>query len=173
VSRELFFFVWLLKIIDYPLNANTQAYAAGLSFISIVSRGWSTPAIAGSVFTLRSALVSYVYRDLWPLAKYDGDPADIYEGNVYWVKIALLAASMLLMMSYTFLDPVNAIGHEVSFLRADRLRGKCEDEVNWVAMAEIKILGHWGCILGGMPMPSLKQNSELIQLIGIFFQQLL
>ena len=61
-----------------------------LAFVSVISKSWSTSAIA-NLLTLLSALGVYAYRDLWPLAKYDGGPADAAEGFVLWIKMALLA----------------------------------------------------------------------------------
>jgi len=31
-----------------------------------------------------------VYRDLWPLATFDQDPADVADGSVLWIKVAIL-----------------------------------------------------------------------------------
>ena len=62
-----------------------------LAFVSVISKSWSTPAIAANLSTLLSALGVYAYRDLWPLAKYDEEPADAAEGSVLWIKMALLA----------------------------------------------------------------------------------
>ena len=62
-----------------------------LAFVSVISKSWSTPAIAANFVTFLSALGLYVYRDLWPLAKYDGQPADAAEGHALWIKVAFLA----------------------------------------------------------------------------------
>ena len=62
-----------------------------LALVSVISKSWSTPAIAANLSTLLSSFGVYAYRDLWPLAKYGGEPADAAEGSVLWVKIALLA----------------------------------------------------------------------------------
>ena len=59
-----------------------------LAFVSVISKSWSTPAIAANFV---SALGLYIYRDLWPLAKYDGQPADAAEDHALWIKIAFLA----------------------------------------------------------------------------------
>ena len=66
-----------------------------LAFVSVISKSWSTPAIAANLSTLLSALGVYAYRDLWPLAKYDGEPADAAEGSVLWIKMALLAFTIV------------------------------------------------------------------------------
>ena len=87
-----------------------QGYTAVLAFISIISKSWSTPAIAANLLTFLSALGVYAYRDLWPLAKYNGRPADVAEGPVLWIKIALLAFTAVFIplfvpRKYIPLDP--------------------------------------------------------------------
>jgi hypothetical protein len=87
-----------------------QGYAAVLAFVSVILKSWSTPAIAANFVTFLSALGVYAYRDLWPLAKYDGQLADAAEGYVLWIKIALLAFTALFVplfvpRRYIPLDP--------------------------------------------------------------------
>ena len=81
-----------------------------LAFVSVISKSWSTPAIAANFVTFLSALGVYAYRDLWPLAKYDGQLADAVEGYMLWIKIALLAFTALFVplfvpRRYIPLDP--------------------------------------------------------------------
>ena len=81
-----------------------------LALVSVISKSWSTPAIAANLSTLLSSFGVYAYRDLWPLAKYGGEPADAAEGSVLWVKIALLTFTALFIAlfvprRYVPLDP--------------------------------------------------------------------
>ncbi|KAJ6497544.1 multidrug resistance-associated ABC transporter [Mycena sanguinolenta] len=78
---------------------------------------------------LFSCFLSYVYRDLWPLATRTTRPRDLSEGRILWFKISVLvvvsvfiplveprprsqdvtpeeAASMFSRLTYTFLDPL-------------------------------------------------------------------
>lgn len=39
----------------------------------------------------------YVYRDVWPLATYDQDPADAEEGSILWKKFSVLAITAIVI----------------------------------------------------------------------------
>ena len=101
-----------------------QGYATVLALISVISKSWSTPAIAANLLTFLSALGVYAYRDLWPLAKYNGRPADAAEGSVLWIKIALLAFTpvfvpLFVPRKYIPLDPkacLTILYHDARFL---------------------------------------------------------
>lgn len=41
-------------------------------------------------FVLFTALVVYVYRDIWPLATYTENPVDRSEGALLWTKLLVL-----------------------------------------------------------------------------------
>ncbi|KAF8953252.1 multidrug resistance-associated ABC transporter [Flammula alnicola] len=130
----------------------TYSYSAILAFISLTSKSWSTPLTRYNIATLLSTFAIYAYRDLWPLATYAKQPADIAEGKILFVKIAILAstavviplfiprryvpidpknpmstpnpeqtASIISMVTYSYLDSVIIMGYKVPHLRADQL----------------------------------------------------
>ncbi len=47
-------------------------------------------AFAHASLLLAVAWCVYLYRDVWPLATFTESPADLGEGSILWVKIALL-----------------------------------------------------------------------------------
>ncbi|KAF4617819.1 hypothetical protein D9613_006245 [Agrocybe pediades] len=90
----------------------TSLYSLFLAIVSLASRTWEP--VATSHITLISlvTLGVYTYRDLWPLATYDLEPVDSYEGNILWVKIACLLTIALIIplfipTRYVPVDPKN------------------------------------------------------------------
>ncbi|KAH9480778.1 hypothetical protein JR316_0007378 [Psilocybe cubensis] len=64
------------------------------------------------VTILCSILAIYAYRDIWPLANYGSVPKDQAEGNILWVKIALLVVTgviipLFIPHPYVPVDPKN------------------------------------------------------------------
>ncbi|KAF9483590.1 hypothetical protein BDN70DRAFT_990288 [Pholiota conissans] len=61
-----------------------------LGLISVLSKTRSTSATRYNIVILLSALSLYLYRDVWPLATYEKQPADSDEGPVLVAKIIIL-----------------------------------------------------------------------------------
>ncbi|PPQ77068.1 hypothetical protein CVT25_014881 [Psilocybe cyanescens] len=74
------------------------AYAAFLAVMSFRpnSRSIVSP-VKFHVAVLLSILGVYAYRDIWPLSTYALQPADKAEGNILWVKIALLTVTAVII----------------------------------------------------------------------------
>lgn len=78
---------------DVVLNADSlQGYVAVLGLLAILT----PPPFEHRAFVHASLLLAvtwftYVYRDVWPLATFNGSPADLAEGTMLWAKIALLS----------------------------------------------------------------------------------
>lgn len=62
-----------------------------MGVVALASKRWSTSATRFNIIVLLSTLVLYLYRDVWPLATYTEQPADIEEGKIIFVKIGLLS----------------------------------------------------------------------------------
>ncbi|KAF4617372.1 hypothetical protein D9613_005686 [Agrocybe pediades] len=128
----------------------TFLYTTLLSLVSLFSTSYGTWSTRYSVVVLLAALGVYAYRDIWPLATYTQRPADIEEGVLLPIKIAVLAwiavgiplfiprryvpvdpnnavpnveqtASLFSMMTYTFLDHTVMLGYKVPHLSVDQL----------------------------------------------------
>jgi len=80
----------LLQVHLTATNPKFQLSSALLALISLISKRRSTSATRYNILILLSAFAVYSYRDLWPLATYTQTPADLEEGGILWVKIALL-----------------------------------------------------------------------------------
>lgn len=44
-----------------------------------------------------AVIVTYAYRDLWPLATYTENPKDVSEGAMLWAKMTILFATAILI----------------------------------------------------------------------------
>ncbi|EIW53706.1 multidrug resistance-associated ABC transporter [Trametes versicolor FP-101664 SS1] len=70
----------------------SQGYVGVLGLLAILA----PPPLEHRAFVHASLLLAvtwftYVYRDVWPLATFNGSPADLAEGSMLWAKIALLS----------------------------------------------------------------------------------
>ncbi|KAF4618966.1 hypothetical protein D9613_010076 [Agrocybe pediades] len=61
-------------------------YCVPLLFLSVL---WAPAAVHANLILL-TTLGIYVFRNLWPLATYDQEPADTFEGRLMWIKLMLL-----------------------------------------------------------------------------------
>ena len=61
-----------------------------MGVLAFTSRRLTTSATRFNILVLFSTLVVYLYRDIWPLATYSEQPADIEEGGILFVKIGIL-----------------------------------------------------------------------------------
>ncbi|KAF9526535.1 multidrug resistance-associated ABC transporter [Crepidotus variabilis] len=105
---------WKDYILQCPesFTAATYAYSIALSVISLVSKTWRTSASRYNSLILLSAMVVYVFRDLWPLATFDKQPADLAEGKLLWLKLFVLFATgvvvpVFMSKPYVPIDPNN------------------------------------------------------------------
>ena len=75
-----------------PRNLPTalKAYTSILASCSLFKPSWVEVATEQIRFVLFITWVTYVYRDIWPLATCCSDPADIDEGLLFGVKFAAL-----------------------------------------------------------------------------------
>ncbi|PPQ71821.1 hypothetical protein CVT26_007735 [Gymnopilus dilepis] len=123
-----------------------------LSALSLFSKRTGPVAIDHAIVVWLSILGVYIYRDIWPLATYTLEPADQEEGNVLWVKIALvfiiaavipafrprpykpvdpknpmpvinpeITASWMSRFTYSYLNPLIALGNRVPHVHHDQL----------------------------------------------------
>lgn len=63
-----------------------------MGLVAFVSKRWSALATRFNIVVLLATLLLYLYRDVWPLATYAKQPADIKEGSILFVKIGVLFA---------------------------------------------------------------------------------
>jgi hypothetical protein len=48
-------------------------------------------------FVILALLATYLVRDIWPLLTYTLHPLDAAEGNILWIKIALVTLSSVVL----------------------------------------------------------------------------
>ncbi|KDR82358.1 hypothetical protein GALMADRAFT_237629 [Galerina marginata CBS 339.88] len=104
----------LTTLRDCPeiMMTGTYCYTTILAFITLLSKGWSTSVTRYNNAILLSGLAVYTYRDIWPLATYTQSPVDEAEGNILFMKIAVLvitalAIPLFIPRRYTPIDPKN------------------------------------------------------------------
>lgn len=88
--------------------------------LALVSKRLSTSATRFNNLVLFSTLVLYLYRDIWPLATYSKNPADIEEGSTLFVKIGILFITAIVIplfipRRYVPVDPKVILAHLVQF----------------------------------------------------------
>ncbi|KAF9526532.1 multidrug resistance-associated ABC transporter [Crepidotus variabilis] len=105
---------WKDYLLQCPesLMAVTYGYSVALGIISLGSKTWRTSTSRYNILVLLSALVVYVYRNLWPLATFDKQPADLAEGKLLWVKLVILFTTgavipVFMSQPYVPVDPKN------------------------------------------------------------------
>lgn len=72
-------------------------YALIIAFASTFSVQWRDTFSRHCFFLLFGALAANAYRNIWPLAKYAGVPADAGEGPFLWIKISLLVITAVVI----------------------------------------------------------------------------
>ena len=87
-----------------------QVYALILASLAFAWQSQKAWLIRHNITILLSELGIYAYRNLWPLATYTKEPADIGEGWLMWAKLGTLAfAAIIIPLSipnvYTPVDP--------------------------------------------------------------------
>ena len=70
-----------------------QTYAAVLSLLSL---SWNGPASSHLTFVLLTTWITYVYRDVWPLATYYLTPADGQDA-LFWAKFTALSVAAVIV----------------------------------------------------------------------------
>ncbi|KAJ7700789.1 P-loop containing nucleoside triphosphate hydrolase protein [Mycena rosella] len=126
-------------------------YASILASISISGCSWSTVSERHVNTLLLAILFTYVYRDVYPLATFARPQLDIDEGGLMWAKIVILTiigvvlplavprsytpldaqdsepaageqtASIISLVTYSFLDPLIFLASQLSHLSYDLL----------------------------------------------------
>jgi hypothetical protein len=88
-----------------------QVYASILAFISIIARAWSAIAIRHLNALLAVIFLTYVYRDLFPLATFNQPQRDINEGWLLWAKFSIITAiGVVLPLSMPRRASLNKVG---------------------------------------------------------------
>ncbi len=87
-----------------------KLYAALAAVVLVASESWGSFAGGLNIVILLTVLGVYTYRDIYPLATYTQEPADLHEGPIIWIKIVTLivAAIFIPLFSprhYVPLDP--------------------------------------------------------------------
>ncbi|KAJ3519263.1 hypothetical protein NMY22_g13286 [Coprinellus aureogranulatus] len=90
--------------------AAVNVYALFLSSVAIIFQSWRKSLVRHNIAILFSELAVYAYRNLWPLATYTKQPADLAEGWLLWAKLGALAFTAILVpvfipSVYTPIDP--------------------------------------------------------------------
>ncbi|KAF8191645.1 P-loop containing nucleoside triphosphate hydrolase protein [Mycena galopus ATCC 62051] len=124
-------------------------YVSILAFVSISVRGWDAVATRHSNALLAVIFLTYVYRDLFPLATFNQSQQDIDEGWFLWAKLSILTAigvvlplsvprasldkpldslaspeetaSLISLITYSFLDPLILLANRLPHLSYDLL----------------------------------------------------
>ncbi|KAJ7092446.1 P-loop containing nucleoside triphosphate hydrolase protein [Mycena belliarum] len=95
------------------IDAPPQVYTTLLAIASLCTRPLMCDIAARhSAAVLISTLGVYLYRDVWPLAKISDDAPDFPEGNIGWIRLALLGFTGVLVpllspRRYIPVDPLN------------------------------------------------------------------
>ncbi|KAK7038087.1 multidrug resistance-associated ABC transporter protein [Favolaschia claudopus] len=92
--------------------ASPYLYASILSLFSISPERSGKRLVRHANIVLFATFCVYVYRDLLPLASFDGVPMDVDQGRFLWIKIAILAVAAVIVPLFTPgqyipLDPLN------------------------------------------------------------------
>ena len=90
--------------------------------ISLTVKTWSTLATRCNILLLPSIFLTYVYRDIWPLATYYDRPVDITEGGVLWLKIGITFFTAILIPLFTPRRYIPVVA-KVGICLSDRLSG--------------------------------------------------
>lgn len=72
-----------------------------MAVVLVVSETQGSLAGGLNIFVLLVVLGVYSYRDIYPLATYSQEPADIREGKVLWGKIFTLTMASLIIPLFT------------------------------------------------------------------------
>ncbi|KDR83044.1 hypothetical protein GALMADRAFT_134555 [Galerina marginata CBS 339.88] len=94
------------------LMTTSFLYASVLSLVALVFKEWKTSTTRYSIIVLASAGAVYAYRDIWPIATYNSHPADIAEGRILYIKLAVLLITSVIIplfipRQYIPVDPKN------------------------------------------------------------------
>ncbi|KAF8157940.1 multidrug resistance-associated ABC transporter [Crassisporium funariophilum] len=92
----------------------TFFYSSIAATVSLTVKIWSKSTTRYNIIVLLSAFGVYVYRDLWPLATFTEQPMDLSEGNVLWIKLAILTVTSVIIplfipRPYVPVDPKNSM----------------------------------------------------------------
>ena len=74
-----------------------QVYSLFVASASVFGDKWRISFSRHCFVLLLSALTVDVYRNIWPLVKYAGDPADAGEGPLLWVRFGLLMITAIII----------------------------------------------------------------------------
>ncbi|KAJ7145004.1 multidrug resistance-associated ABC transporter [Mycena crocata] len=127
-------------------------YSSFLAVVSVSGRSWSTVAARHLDVLLAASFLTYLYRDLFPLATFHIPQGDIHEGWFMWAKFCIVSvigvvlplsaprhyssvvvedfedpaspeetASIISLVTYSFLDPLISLASRVPHLSFDLL----------------------------------------------------
>ncbi|GJE87804.1 multidrug resistance-associated ABC transporter [Phanerochaete sordida] len=74
----------------------TYAYTAVVSFLSLASSPWNTKASPHLTVVLLATWLTYLYRDMWPLATYYLEPAD-EQNLLFWTAFVALSVCAVIV----------------------------------------------------------------------------
>ncbi|KAF9521326.1 hypothetical protein CPB83DRAFT_887951 [Crepidotus variabilis] len=86
---------WMLRDPEIYITC-TYLYALVLASVGLLSRRRGPLASSYLTWLLLTNVCVFGYRDVWPLATFNQEPADMSEGFFLWIKLGVLASTALL-----------------------------------------------------------------------------